>query len=81
MNIKIIQGCTAYNTLINDTPVADYGELKLIDELLPKIKEGIQNGTISINNVIELFQYDSFEQEEESCETCGDSVSTTIYNI
>jgi hypothetical protein len=89
-NIIISEGCTAFYTDVNGktvggsyepTRLTDEEENELVDYLLIKVKEGIANGTIDLNGLIGLFQYDDYETDDTSCETCGDSVSRTIYNI
>lgn len=45
------------------------------------LKEGIDNNTIQFQDVVKLFQYDDYEYDNRNCESCGDSVSWTTWNI
>lgn len=89
-NIVISQGCTAFYTDVNGktvggsyepTALTAAEETELIDYLLVKVKEGIGEGTISLNSLIDLFQYDEYETDEYPCDQCGDTVWRAIYNI
>lgn len=86
--ITISEGCTAFYTVVDGKmlygeydPMTDQERDELIDYLAEKIKEEAKRSTISINNMIELFQYDRYETEEHCCDTCGDTVSRTYYEI
>jgi len=84
MKVVITVGCTAFNTTFdgisfNSIPVEEQG--KIIDHLLVKVKENFLKNQIGINDIVELFQYDSYGSEKDSCEQCGDTVSWTIYEI
>lgn len=88
--IIISEGCTAFYTLVNEKIVGDSydpnslskdEEDKLIEYLLTKVKEGISEGSIHLDNLIRLFQYDEYETDDYSCDTCGDQVSREIYRI
>lgn len=84
MEIKIAEGCTAYCTLVDDKRIDQMKDDEIrafIDYLLLKVKEGIMDGTISFNRLIELFQYDKYEEAEHTCEQCGDTVTTTTWNL
>lgn len=81
MKITRTEGCTAYGMLIDGLPLEEYGVSKLFEYLSPKIRDGVVNNTISIDSIIDLFQYESFETDPNSCETCGDYVSTTTWDI
>lgn len=80
MKIEILEGCTSFNTLFDGVPIKDVDKEKIIDYLLPKIKEGLLKGEISFNNVIELFQNSEFE-ELGFCEQCRDHLSRETWNI
>lgn len=77
-------GCTAFNFTVNDKQFSDVSEQeynKMLDYLFVKIKEGINEQTISLEDVVKLFQPDDWEHDPNICEQCGDSVSTTTWNI
>jgi hypothetical protein len=77
-------GCTAFNFTVNDKQFSElseqaYGEM--LDYLFLKIKKGINNHTILLEDVVKLFQPDDWEHDPEPCEQCFDTVSTTTWNI
>ena len=79
-----VTGCTAFDFLVNgkslsDIPKNDQDEI--LDYLIIKIKEGIKENTIQFQNVVQLFQYDDYEHDDHVCGQCGDTVSTTTWNI
>ena len=77
-------GCTAFDFSVNETSLSDIPneELdKILDYLFSKIKEGIKDNTILFEDVVKVFQSDSYEYDEESCEQCGDNVQTTTWKI
>jgi hypothetical protein len=53
----------------------------MLNYLLEKIKEGIGEQTILLEEVVRLFQYDDYEHDPHVCDQCGDTVSTTTWNI
>lgn len=77
-------GCTAFDFSVNGRSFSDMSDKEyneMLDYLFLKIKEGIDDQTILLENVIRLFQYDDYENDNHVCETCGDTVSTTTWNI
>lgn len=83
---KIVEttGCTAFNFSINDKSISEYSEKELdeiLDYLFVKVKEGIKDNTILFQNVVQLFQYDDYENDPEQCSQCGDNVQSTTWNI
>jgi hypothetical protein len=80
----ISEGCTAFNFTVNDRQFSEltkeeYDEM--LDYLFEKVKEGLVEQTILLENVIQLFQYDDYEYDDHVCESCGDTVSSTTWNI
>ena len=82
------EGCLSFGTTVNGKDM--YGEynpmtpaeiMELVDYLCEKFKEQLKNNTVSIDDLIECFQYDDSETEDDSCDTCGDSVSTTTWRL
>jgi hypothetical protein len=77
-------GCTAFDFSANGKSLSDLtNEEKdeILEYLLLKIKEGVQEQAILLENVVQLFQYDDYEHDDHVCEQCGDTVSTTTWNI
>ena len=83
---KIVEtvGCTAFDFTVNSKSVSEYTTEELnqiLDYLFIKVKEGVKENTILFEDVVRLFQYDDWEHDSYVCEQCGDSVSTTTWNI
>jgi len=79
-----VTGCTAFDFLVNSKSLSDIQEREqdeILDYLFVKIKEGIKENTIQLESVVQLFQYDDYEHDDHVCGQCGDTVSTTIWNI
>ena len=77
-------GCTAFNFTVNDHSVSELSEQEyneMINYLFIKIKEGLKEQAILLENVVQLFQYDNYEHDDHVCGQCGDTVSTTTWNI
>lgn len=83
---KIVEttGCTAFDFSINEKSISEYTKEELdqiLDYLFLKVKEGLKENTILFENIVHLFQPDDWEHDPYVCEQCGDSVSTTTWNI
>jgi uncharacterized UBP type Zn finger protein len=77
-------GCTAFDFTVNEKSFSELSNQEydeMLNYLLEKIKEGIGEQTILLEDVIRLFQYDDYEYDPTVCEQCGDTVSTTTWNI
>jgi hypothetical protein len=77
-------GCTAFDFSANGNSLSELTDAErseILDYLLLKIKEGVQEQAILLENVVQLFQYDDYEHDPNICEQCGDTVSTTVWNI
>jgi len=81
MKVEISEGCTAFYTTIDGKPIEEVDKNQLLDYLLVKLKESVNRGEVSIDDIIKLFQYDDYETDSRPCEQCGDSVSRTFWNI
>lgn len=82
--IKLTEGCTAFDFSVNDKSVSEHKEEELneiLDYLFVKVKEGIKENTIQFSDVVHLFQPNDFKYDKLNCEQCGDSVSTTLWEI
>lgn len=83
MKIVVARGCTADSLEFNGKDIRELTyqeEEEIIDYLLKNVKIQIQEGSITLDQLIELFQYDDYESSEP-CDQCGDSVTTTTWNI
>ena len=77
-------GCTAFDFTVNDksfSELSDQEYNEMLNYLFEKIKDGISEHTVLLEDVIRLFQYDDYEYDPNTCEQCGDNVSTTTWNI
>lgn len=81
--VTISEGCTAFYTEINGKIVG--GEYEptcltneeiddFIDYLCEQFKKELRQSTVSLNDLIQCFQPDSWESDKNSCEQCGDTV-------
>lgn len=82
------EGCLSFGTTVNGKDI--YGEYEpmsesqieeFVDYLCVKFKQELKDNTVSIDDLIDCFQYDECETESGSCDTCGDSVTTTTWNL
>jgi len=79
-----VTGCTAFNFYVNDQPLSEISlekQEEILDYLFVKVKEGIKENSISFQDVVQLFQYDDYENDPNTCEACGDNVSSTTWKI
>ena len=54
---------------------------EFIDYLCQKFKEELRQSTVSIDDLIGCFQYESCETEDGYCEQCGDSMTETTWEL
>lgn len=79
-----VTGCTAFDFLVNGKSLSDIAQNEqdeILEYLFLKVKEGIKDNTIQFQSVVQLFQYDDYEYDDHVCGQCGDTVSTTTWNI
>jgi uncharacterized UBP type Zn finger protein len=77
-------GCTAFDFTVNNKSFSELSEQEyneMLNYLFEKIKEGIGEQTILLEDVIHLFQYDYYDHDPTICEQCGDTVTVTTWNI
>ena len=77
-------GCTVFNFSVNGNSFSDMSEQEyneMIDYVFAKIKEECKAHTIQFEDIVKLFQCDHYESNLESCDQCGDTVDTTIWNL
>jgi len=77
-------GCTAFNFSVNDKSISELSDQEhneMLDYLFIKFKEQLDDNTVSLMDLVKLFQYDDYEYDPNTCETCGDNVSTMTWNI
>jgi hypothetical protein len=59
-------GCTAFDFTVNSKSFSELSQQEyneMLDYLFVKIREGINEQTILLENVIQLFQYDDYEYD------------------
>jgi len=84
MNIIVRTGCTADAVIIDGKNSKDFTthELDMLaDELFEKLRESYGRGAINVLNLINLFECDTMESDDEACDRCGDRVTTITFNI
>ena len=84
MKIVITEGCTAFDTKIDGISTSDMSKEQLekaVEIIVQNIRKGIWENTSSLNSAINIMEYDEYKNDNCYCEQCGDSVSTTIWNI
>ncbi len=89
MKIVISEGCTAFHTTVDgkllygegNNVMTDEERALLVEHLFVRLREEIKNSAVSINDIIQLFQYDDYEMSEHECDTCGDRIVTTTWEI
>lgn len=88
--IVISRGCTAFYTEVNGKIVGcEYEPSRLTESeteelvqyLASKLSESIRCGEVSLDSLIELFPYADEEYDNTVCESCGDTVTRTIYEL
>lgn len=90
MKYKIVksEGCRSFGTTVNGQDT--YGEYnpmtqeqidELVDYLCQKFKEELRECNVQLDDLIECFPYTNYEIEDDYCETCGDSVSETTWEL
>lgn len=78
------EGCTAYNFTINERNVQDYTpeEMdKMVDYLFEKLKEHIRDRHVDFRDLVKLFQYNEFICDFKKCESCGDMITETVWEL
>lgn len=83
MKIELYEGCTTYGASFDGVHLTDdnFDHSKVLDELLAKVREWANDGSIGLIDVVKLFQYDRYESNNTPCEQCGDTTSVTHYNL
>jgi len=77
-------GCTAFDFTANGKSLSELTseeQDEILTYLFVKIKEAVDEQAILLENVIQLFRYDDYEHDPNICEQCGDTVTTTTWNI
>lgn len=82
------EGCRSFGTAVNKKSL--YGEynplspieiMELVDHLCERFKYELKRNNVRVDDLIDCFDSDEYETEEDSCETCGDSVTTTTWRL
>lgn len=87
--IVISEGCVASGITFNDrdwhgeyepTLMSESEKDEAVEYLLEKVREGLKDGSVLIHHLIELFCPDDTEYGE-TCDQCGDSVTTRTWEL
>ena len=83
---KIIE----YSTCMDESWTVDGKDLREMDKtetdnllqyLLIKVQDRIDDGGLFVTDLIKLFQYDEIDFNSESCDQCGHTSSTTTWEV
>lgn len=82
------EGCRSWATMVDGKnlygeyePMTEEQRDELTDYLCARFKEEMKKSSVSLDDLIACFQYESCETEDGYCETCGDSVTETTWLI
>lgn len=81
MKFTKTEGCTAFSEMIGDQRLSDMTDAQILTirtYLIGKIRD---NKDIGIFDLVSLFPIEDFEYSKEPCDQCGDSTSTTTWEI
>ena len=84
MKIIKTEGCTAYGWSFDDKRLAEISPEEteqIFTYLCSKFKERMLDGCLHITDLVEVFHYDDCENDGITCDQCGDSVTTTTWEI
>ena len=86
--IVIAEGCVGGGITVDGKEL--WGETNVMSDeerkeltayLLARLGEEVARSTVSIQTIIELFQYGEYETADSPCDQCGDTMSWTRYTI
>jgi hypothetical protein len=83
MKIVMYEGCIQADLTFNgvsESVLTSYEMEMILDRLLPELRARVLRGNISLRNVVQLFE-PSDHAEGSVCEQCGDSPSSTTWEI
>lgn len=78
------EGCTAYDFTVDGESLADITREKeyvIFDYLIERLRERFDNREIQLPDIVEMFDSVDYKYEKERCDTCGDTVSWTTWEI
>ena len=84
---KIVEteGCTAFAVTINGKNIEDYSEeetIEIMDYIFNKLKEKVKDGSTPFIDMVRAYlSFGSYEYDPVPCEQCGDTVSTTTWEV
>jgi len=88
--IEINEGCRSFSTIVNDISwsgedprycCSQEQQHECIDYLVEKLRAELKSGNIHIDSLIRMFDYEDYETSDYSCDTCGDTTSTTTWEL
>lgn len=78
------EGCTDYGWTVDGKDLNEVSpEMKeqIFIYLCLRLREAISENNKSLTDLIEIFDYVDFDYDPAACGQCGDSVSTTTWEI
>lgn len=84
MKIIKTEGCTAYGWSFDGKSSVDLSpeeEQEIFTYLCLKFQERMKEGSLSLTDFVEVFHYDDCENDGIICDQCGDTVTTTTWEI
>lgn len=83
--IKVNYGCTSHAITVNgqdftDGMTVEDREMFILDALY-EIRHRIRKGYVSITDILNLLEETNYSRTDLPCETCGDYVEETTYQI
>ena len=82
MKIIKTEGCTAFDFTfdgISESDLTKEETNKITEFLIEKLREHLKDDSIRLMDLVEIFQYDDYEYDNDPCGQCGDTVSTTTW--
>jgi hypothetical protein len=88
--IHINEGCTSFSTIVNGVSwsgedpryfLSQEQQHECIDYLVEKLRVELKSGNAHIDDLIRMFQYEDYETDDTICDTCGDTTSTTTWEL
>lgn len=78
------EGCRAFYFTVNGKTLEEITEQEhgeILDYLLQKVKEESSARKIRLCDIVSLFEASDREYSPEPCETCGDTIQKTTWEI
>ena len=77
-------GCCHFGYTVNDEDLNDIPKEKqkeIVDYICEEIKKGLDDNTVQLQDVVAVFEASDWGGDKENCDTCGDRVTWTIWEL